>query len=706
MGPHTKSTPYEIWKGKKPNVKHLRTFGSKCYIYKDREYLGKFDARSDVGIFLGYSMNSRAYRSVTDALADNDWILAMQEELNQFKRNDVWYLVPRPKDTNVIGTKWIFRNKTDDKGQIMCNKARLVAQGYTQIEGLDFDETFAPVALLEFVRLLLSIACYLWFKLYQMDVKSAFLNGVLQEEVYVEQPAGFQDPIHPNHVYCLKKALYGLKQAPRAWYDRLSTHLLQKGYTRGSIDKTLFVKRTKQDLMVAQVYVDDIVFGSTSDILSKNSMRSNNSMEACSYLKQSMPKLSVQIWYGIWKPIRNPMSTSTKLSKDSHGKSVDQKLYRSMIGNLLYLTASRPDISLSVGLCARFQSDPKESHLLVVKRILRYVSGTTTFGVYYSFDSNVELAGYSNADWAGSIDDRKSTTGGCFYIGNNLVSWLSKKQNCVSLSTAEAEYIAAGSCCTQLLWMKQMLNDYGIHQGKMVTFCDNMSAINISKNPVQHSRTKHIDIRHHFIRELVEENVLSLEFVSTEKQLADTFTKPLDNLRFETLRQSLVTSTSSVTFDLSSALIAVIQGFSVCYFFVASGIVLTPILLLSLAGHIQPPASHRPPRARICEELLLDVLALLFQSHTSEAYPDHMRNLTTVIKCFGCLVIDRIHSSFILHTYACRCLIWLRTTRRLVRLSSGELEAIVTSVAFNIRSVEDYPVTKLSYEEVGKHCLD
>ncbi|CAL8119010.1 unnamed protein product [Prunus armeniaca] len=340
--PHTKSTPYEIWKGKKPNIKHLWTFGSKCYIHKDMESHGKFDVRGDVGIFLGYSMNSKAYRvfnsrtkkimesanvvindssilqvetshedtdlethefvdvididfkdcnqpfnpvirrpsakqvqkdhsfsdiirnvdeklrtqkqvcaevtnlcyvslvkpkSVTDALADNDWILAMQEELNQFKRNYVWYLVPCPKDSNVIGTKWIFQNKTDEKGQIMHNKARLVAQGYTQIEGLDFDETFAPVVRLESVRLLLSIECHLRFKLHQMDVKSAFLNGVLQEEVYVEQPTRFQDPIHHNHVYCLKKALYGPNQAPRAWYDRLSTIFFKNG--------TLLVALTK-----------------------------------------------------------------------------------------------------------------------------------------------------------------------------------------------------------------------------------------------------------------------------------------------------------------------------------------------------------------------------------------------------------------------------------------------------------------------------
>lgn len=177
-------------------------------------------------------------KNVKEAVVDNKWILAMQDELNQFTRNDVWYLVLRPTNTNVIGTKWIFRNKTDEKGNVVRNKARLVAQGYTQVEGIDFNETFAPVARLESVRLLLAIACHLKFKLYQMDVKSAFLNGLLKEEVYVEQPTGFKDPFHPDHVYRLRKALYGLKQAPRAWYERLSSHLLLKGYTRGTIDKT------------------------------------------------------------------------------------------------------------------------------------------------------------------------------------------------------------------------------------------------------------------------------------------------------------------------------------------------------------------------------------------------------------------------------------------------------------------------------------
>lgn len=234
-----------------------------------------------------------------------------------------------------------------------------------------------------------------------------------------------------------------------------------------------------------------------------------------------------------------PMSTTIKLSLDSSGKDFDERLYRSMIGSLLYLTASRPDISFSVCVCARYQASPKESHVQAVKRILKYVSGTTGFGIWFSKDITMNVVGFSDADWAGCVDDRKSTSGGCFLIGNNLVAWHSKKQTSTSLSTAEAEYIAAGSCCTQLLWMKQMLSDYGIAQTTMVVYCDNKSAIDISKNPVQHSRTKHIDIRHHFIRDLVEEKIICLEHISTENQLADILTKPLDPTRFDSLRKSL-----------------------------------------------------------------------------------------------------------------------------------------------------------------------
>ncbi|CAM8965503.1 unnamed protein product [Rhodiola kirilowii] len=227
------------------------------------------------------------------------------------------------------------------------------------------------------------------------------------------------------------------------------------------------------------------------------------------------------------------------ITKDESSTSVDQTLYRSMIGSLLYLTASRPDISQAVGICARYQANPKESHLMNVKRIIKYVYGTLDYGLWYTKDTNSCLVRYCDADWAGNAEDCKSTSRGCLFLGNNLVSWFNKKQNNISLSTAEAEYIVAGSSCTQMLWMKLMLEKYGVEQDVMTLYCDNMSAINISKNPVQHSRTKHIDIRHHFIRELVEKKVITLKHISTEKQLADIFTKALDNLQFETLRSSL-----------------------------------------------------------------------------------------------------------------------------------------------------------------------
>ena len=206
-------------------------------------------------------------KTVADALEDSNRINGMHDELNQFTRNEIWTLIPRTKQTNVIGTKWVFKNKLDEQGVILRNKARMVAKGYNQEEGIDFGEIYAPVARLEAVRLLLAYACMNEFRLHQMDVKSAFFNGYIDEEVYVSQPLGFEDHKYPDHVFKLKKALYGLKQAPRQWYERLSNFLLLQGYRRGKTDKTLFIKRACDDIILVQVYVDDIIFGSTNEIL-------------------------------------------------------------------------------------------------------------------------------------------------------------------------------------------------------------------------------------------------------------------------------------------------------------------------------------------------------------------------------------------------------------------------------------------------------
>ena len=233
------------------------------------------------------------------------------------------------------------------------------------------------------------------------------------------------------------------------------------------------------------------------------------------------------------KEIDTPIATATKLDLDEHGISVDQKLYRGMIGSLLYLTASRPDIVFSVGLCARFQSDPKESHLKAVKRILRYLKGTGPLGLWYPKGGSFNLVGYTDADYAGFLVDRKSTSGMAHFLGECLVSWGTKKQNSVALSTAEAEYVAAASCCSQLLWIKQQLQDFGVDVGTVPIYCDNTSAINMTKNPVHHKRTKHIDIRHHFLRDNYEKGLITIAFYPTEKQIADIFTKALGRDDFE-----------------------------------------------------------------------------------------------------------------------------------------------------------------------------
>ncbi|KAG9439560.1 hypothetical protein H6P81_019725 [Aristolochia fimbriata] len=414
-------------------------------------------------------------RKVEEALKDEFWIKAMQEELEQFERNEVWTLVPHPENLNVIGTKSVLMNKTDEEGNVIRNKARLVVQGYTQVEEIDFDETFAPVARLESIRLLLATASMMKIKLQQMDVKSVFLNGYLNEEVYVEQPKGFEDPHRPDY-------------------------------------KTLFINKRDHEITLTQIYVDDIIFGSTSDCAKEQFVKYMQeefemSMEGelayflgfqikqrvdGIFISQEKYARNLVKKFGLEdaKAMRTPMSTTDRIYRDKNGTPAEPTLYRSMIGSLLYLTASRPDLCYSVGLCARFQSAPKESHVKTVKRIIRYVKNTVNLGVWYAVNTSNVLAGYSDADWAGDTDDRKNTSGGCFYLGTNLVSWYNKKQNSISLSTTEAEYIAAGSCCAQLLWMKQMLADYGIPNGVLTVYYDNTSAINISKNPVQHSRMK------------------------------------------------------------------------------------------------------------------------------------------------------------------------------------------------------------------------
>jgi hypothetical protein len=338
---------------------------------------------------------------------------------------------------------------------------------------LDFDETFAPVARLESIHMLLAYATHHGFKLYQIDVKSAFLNGSIKEEVYVEEPPGFKSAEYPNHVYKLYKALDGLKQAPRAWYECLRNFLIDNGFRISKSDSTLFTRKLGKDLFVCQIYVGDIIFGYTNksfcEVFSKiMTNRFEMSMMRVltfflgfqikqakeeTFICQTKYTCDILKKFGMdnAKPIKTPMGTNGHLDLDLGSTSVDQKVYCSMIGSLLYLCASRPDIMLSVYMCAIFQATPEDCHLRAVKRIMRYLLLTPNLGLWYPKWSRLELIGYSDANYAGCKVDRKSTSRTCQFLVRSLVYWSSKKQNFIALSIAKVEYVTAGSCCAQLL---------------------------------------------------------------------------------------------------------------------------------------------------------------------------------------------------------------------------------------------------------------
>nr|GEY43291.1 retrovirus-related Pol polyprotein from transposon TNT 1-94 [Tanacetum cinerariifolium] len=348
------------------------------------------------------------------------------------------------------------------------------------------------LARLEAVRLFIAYAAHKSFTVYQMDAKTAFLYGLLKEEVYVNQPDGFVDPYHPDKVYRLKKALYGLKQAPRAWYDELFNFQIHQS-PRG-----IFINKAKY----------------AQKILIKHGMTSCDSVGTPIAMKH--------------------------LDADLSGTPIDQTKYCSMVKALMYLTASRPDIMHAICYCARYQAKPTEKHLTVVKRIFWYLKDTIHMGLWYPKDTGFELTAFLDSDHAGCLDSRKSTSDGIQFLGGDkLVSWSSKKQDCTSMSSAEAEYVSLSACCAQVLWMRTQLTDYGFHFDKISMYCDLEAAIAISCNLVQHSHTKHIDVRYHVIKEKVEKGIVELFFVGTKYQLADLFTKALPEKRFKYLVRRL-----------------------------------------------------------------------------------------------------------------------------------------------------------------------
>ncbi|GKA03450.1 putative ribonuclease H-like domain-containing protein, partial [Tanacetum coccineum] len=460
-------------------------------------------------------------KTISQALQDESWVEAMQEELLQFKLQKVWVLVDLPYGKKVIGTKWVFRNKRDERSIVVKNKARLVAQGFRQEEGIDYDEVFAPVARIEAIRLFLAFASYMGFTVYQMDVKSAFLYGTIEEEVYVYQPLCFVDPAHPNKVYKVIKALYGLHQAPRAWYETLSSFLMENGFRR-EFEECMH-KRFQMSSMGELTFFLGLQVKQQHDgiYISQDKYVAN--------ILKKFDFLSI-------RTATTPIESNKPLVKDEDGVDVDVHVCRSMIGSLMYLTASRPDIMFAVCACARFQVTPKASHLNVLKRIFRYLKHQPKLGLWYPTDLPFELEAYSDSDYRGANLDRKSTTCGCQFLRRRLISWQCKKQTIMANSTTEAEYVAAANCCGQVLWIQNQMMDYGFNFMNTKIHIDNESTISVIKNPVAHSRTKHIEIPFHFIRDCYEKRLIehwiikSIATIEGEASQRPTDSQPIPSL--------------------------------------------------------------------------------------------------------------------------------------------------------------------------------
>ncbi|GJX32757.1 retrovirus-related pol polyprotein from transposon TNT 1-94 [Tanacetum coccineum] len=569
---HTRhnKTPYVLVHEKKPDLSFLRVFGALCYPTNDSEDLGKFHAKVDIRIFIGYAPSRKANVPVTSATTVNAQVVTTGTSISTKFAQDAPSLsnspssseiqppvfnkgvaagptfednpltqaalhpsvnplagepgsaesssgdvrsaktnqVTQPPDhlrkwtkdhliDNVVGNpscpvstrkqlasnalctspvyvmvfalKWIYKVKLDEHGDVLKNKARLVAKGYRQEEGINFEESFAPVARIEAIIIFIANAASKHIVIYQMDVKTAFLNVDMQEEVFISQPEGFEDPDHPTHVYHLKKALYGLKQASRAWYDTLSKFLIATKFFKGAVDPTLQVSQSPEGIFI------------------------NQAKYALEILKKYGMDLS--------DPVDTPMVDQLNLDEDL------------------------------IGILAK----PTKKHLEAIKQVFRYLKGTINLGIWYPKDNAMALTAYADADHAGCQDSRRSTSGSAKFLGEKLVSWSSKKQRSTAISTTEAEYIAMSRCCAQILWMRSQLKDYGFEFNKIPLYCDNKSAIALCCNNIHHSRSKHIDIRHHFIREQVENRVVELYFVETNYQLADILTKALIREQFKFL---------------------------------------------------------------------------------------------------------------------------------------------------------------------------
>lgn len=596
-------SPNELWNNEEGDIESLKVFGCKALVHVPDQKRRKLDDKSQECIFLGYEPNTKAYRlynirndlivisrdvdfmeeerieennlmlindnsevggediicpsTYEEAIKDKNaekWINAMKNEYNSLIENKTWEIKDPPEERKLIKNKWIFTVKRDEKGKILKYKARLVAKGFSQKDGIDYDETFSPVVRYGSIRLLLAIAAGYNLNIRQLDAVTAFLNGKLEEDIWMEQPKGFEDG--EKGACKLIKAIYGLKQASRVWNNTINSVLINIGLSKSIMDQCIYYKQEEENMTFVAVYVDDILIFSNSkeyeeEIVKElsSSFKMKDMGEAKNILGFKISRkreygqiaLSQQRYiddilkrYGMneSKPVSTPLDMNQKISGEMSPEDEEEIAemkkvpYREAIGSLLYAAQiTRPDIGFAVNLLSRYCENPGRGHWIGVKRIMRYLKGTRGYELIYG-EAEEKITGYCDADWASDVDKRKSTTGYVFTMYGGAISWGTRRQPTVALSTTEAEYMSMVAAIQEAMWLKQLLEEiFNIVAKPIKIYNDNIGAIELAKNNGYSARSKHIDIKNKFIHEKLNERVIELEYLQTDQMPADILTK-------------------------------------------------------------------------------------------------------------------------------------------------------------------------------------
>ena len=470
--------------------------------------------------------------------------------MNSIIKNNTWDIIDRPTNRKPITAKWLFKIKKDAQGRINKLKARLVARGSQQQEGIDYNDIFAPVVKWSTILTVFALAAKYGWPLHQLDVITAFLNGTISEEILMEIPPGFPSSDDESKVCRINRALYGLKQSPRAWYDRITSWLQQQGLVQSSSNPNLYFKRDGDKIIILLLYVDDLIITRNDQAAIsqfKEQLKQEYEMtdlgEASSYLGIEIHmkpegifinqtgyinKLLKKFNMIDCNPTCLPINSKTYLQKNTGTRKVNPVAYRSLIGSLLYLAHTRPNITYAMSYISRYMQEPEETHLQAAKKVLRYLKGTASHGPLFSKTSSGTLHSYSDSDWGMDLDTWRSTSGILHKIGTTTISWSSKLQPTISLSSTEAEYKALTKASKDIIYYRRLLQELGyLDKNPTILLSNNQSSIKLVKNPIMHARTKHIEIQHHFIREAANAGVLQVEYTPTVTQLADFLTKRL-----------------------------------------------------------------------------------------------------------------------------------------------------------------------------------